>query len=47
MPGLAHFCEHLLFMVGMELYPINIYLMRSNQGTDQYPKENEYSEVCI
>lgn len=27
MPGLAHFCEHLLFM-----------------GTDQYPKENEYSE---
>ncbi|KAH9857197.1 insulin-degrading enzyme [Lenzites betulinus] len=27
MPGLAHFCEHLLFM-----------------GTEQYPKENEYSE---
>lgn len=27
MPGLAHFCEHLLFM-----------------GTDQFPKENEYSE---
>ncbi|KAG1754340.1 Metalloenzyme, LuxS/M16 peptidase-like protein [Suillus lakei] len=26
-PGLAHFCEHLLFM-----------------GTDQFPKENEYSE---
>ncbi|KAH8117077.1 insulin-degrading enzyme [Phellopilus nigrolimitatus] len=26
-PGLAHFCEHLLFM-----------------GTEQYPKENEYSE---
>ncbi|TDL24920.1 insulin-degrading enzyme [Rickenella mellea] len=27
MPGLAHFCEHLLFM-----------------GTEQFPKENEYSE---
>ncbi|KIJ69177.1 hypothetical protein HYDPIDRAFT_105764 [Hydnomerulius pinastri MD-312] len=27
MPGLAHFCEHLLFM-----------------GTQQFPKENEYSE---
>ncbi|KAI0784388.1 insulin-degrading enzyme [Abortiporus biennis] len=27
MPGLAHFCEHLLFM-----------------GTEQYPRENEYSE---
>ncbi|KAL6301582.1 insulin-degrading enzyme [Sparassis latifolia] len=27
MPGLAHFCEHLLFM-----------------GTEQYPKDNEYSE---
>ncbi|KAG1761690.1 Metalloenzyme, LuxS/M16 peptidase-like protein [Suillus occidentalis] len=26
-PGLAHFCEHLLFM-----------------GTEQFPKENEYSE---
>ncbi|KAG8687288.1 Insulinase (Peptidase M16) [Ceratobasidium sp. 394] len=28
LPGLAHFCEHLLFM-----------------GTDQFPKENDYSEV--
>ncbi|KAG5637127.1 hypothetical protein H0H81_005656 [Sphagnurus paluster] len=28
MPGLAHFCEHLLFM-----------------GTEQFPRENEYSEV--
>ncbi|KAI0748561.1 Metalloenzyme, LuxS/M16 peptidase-like protein [Daedaleopsis nitida] len=27
MPGLAHFCEHLLFL-----------------GTEQFPKENEYSE---
>ncbi|KAF7363794.1 Insulin-degrading enzyme [Mycena sanguinolenta] len=27
MPGLAHFCEHLLFM-----------------GTEQFPRENEYSE---
>ncbi|KAG8705888.1 Insulinase (Peptidase M16), partial [Ceratobasidium sp. 395] len=27
LPGLAHFCEHLLFM-----------------GTDQFPKENDYSE---
>ncbi|KAG5354057.1 hypothetical protein C0989_009755 [Termitomyces sp. Mn162] len=33
MPGLAHFCEHLLFMVNTLLL-----------GTEQFPKENEYSE---
>ena len=46
MPGLAHFCEHLLFMV-LNLSKWNA--SKSNhilqQGTEQFPKENEYSEV--
>jgi hypothetical protein len=46
MPGLAHFCEHLLFMVlnvsKRKAYKSNHKLQ---QGTEQFPKENEYSEV--
>ncbi len=46
MPGLAHFCEHLLFMVlnvpKGKAYRPNYILQ---QGTEQFPKENEYSEV--
>ena len=45
MPGLAHFCEHLLFMVLTapedDAYASNELL----QGTEQFPKENEYYEV--
>jgi insulysin len=45
MPGLAHFCEHLLFMVG----PIHLCSPSPSQhrfqGTEQFPRENEYSEV--
>jgi hypothetical protein len=46
MPGLAHFCEHLLFMVlnvpKRKAYKSNHIFQ---QGTEQFPKENEYSEV--
>lgn len=46
MPGLAHFCEHLLFMVSLSSYYQNKYalIIKNSQGTEQYPKENEYSE---
>ena len=44
MPGLAHFCEHLLFMVCTVIVAV-VSLLRPVQGTQQFPKENEYSEV--
>jgi secreted Zn-dependent insulinase-like peptidase len=44
MPGLAHFCEHLSFMVSTRRNK-HIDLTDSFQGTEQYPRENEYSEV--
>jgi hypothetical protein len=47
MPGLAHFCEHLLFMVlngrSKEESISSNHILQ--QGTEQFPKENEYSEV--
>jgi insulysin len=45
-PGLAHFCEHLLFMVRHVPHTSFMSLI-SLQGTEQFPKENEYSEVHL
>lgn len=46
MPGLAHFCEHLLFMVrGLLRARIRIPNYPCLQGTTLYPHENDYSEV--
>ena len=46
MPGLAHFCEHLLFMVGTK-YTLHFDCLQTiaSQGTEQFPRENEYSEA--
>ena len=47
MPGLAHFCEHLLFMVCDDPMVTRTFIpdCLRVQGTEQFPKENEYSEV--
>lgn len=44
MPGLAHFCEHLLFMVSALSFS-SFPRLTLSKGTEQFPRENEYSEV--
>lgn len=45
MPGLAHFCEHLCFMVRRRTDICHVSATDiPRQGTEQFPKENEYSE---
>jgi len=46
MPGLAHFCEHLLFMVRIMSPFFNAYF-EEFQGTEQFPIENDYNQVQV
>ena len=45
LPGLAHFCEHMLFLGWILMFFIPIqYVCSTQPGTKEFPDENEYSK---